>query len=132
MREYRFKWNDNKACRDRGCFGSEDTTEELIFLADNKKDAIIEAMKIVSEECIFTEWSEEFLENANNLSLQELCEYLHNIDISGGSAFIYWIVDVEADESVFESGYEEFDDDEFEYGEGCEYYDVDGGDSQWN
>ena len=109
MREYKFKWNDNKACRDRGCFGSRDFVEELIFLADSKKDAIIEAMKIVSEKCIFTEWDEEFLENANNLSLQELCEYLHNIDITGGAAFIYWIVDVETDESVFESGYEEDD-----------------------
>lgn len=124
MREYKFKWNDNKACRDRGCFGSRDFVEELIFLANNKKDAIIKAMNIVSEECVFTEWDEEFLENANNLSLQELCEYLHNIDISGGAAFIYWIVDVETDESVFESGYEE-DDDEFEYDEDCEYYDVD-------
>lgn len=114
MREYRFKWNDNKACRDRGCFGSRDFVEELIFLANNKKDAIIEAMKIVSEECIFTEWDEEFLENANNLSLQELRGYLHNIDISGGAAFIYWIVDVEADESVFESGYEEDEDEEDE------------------
>lgn len=77
-KEYKFKWNDNKACRDRGCFGSEDTTEELIFLA-------------------------------NNLSLQKLRRYLHNIDISGGAAFIYWIVDAKTGESVFESGYEEDD-----------------------
>ena len=112
MKEYKFKWNDNEACRDRGCFGSRDTTEELIFLANNKKDAIIEAMKIVSEECIFTEWDEEFLENADNLSLQELREYLHNIDISDGTAFIYWIVEVESDESVFESGYEEDDEED--------------------
>lgn len=109
MKEYKFKWNDNKACRDRGCFGSEDTTEELVFLANNKKDAIIEAMKIVSVECDITEWSEEFLENANNLSLQKLRRCLHNIDISSGAAFIYWIVDVETGESVFESGYEEDD-----------------------
>ena len=121
MKEYKFKWNDNKTCRDRGCFGNRDTIEELIFLANNKKDAIIEAMKMVSEECIFTEWDEEFLENADNLSLQELREYLHNIDISDGTAFIYWIVEVESDESVFESGYEEEDDDEDDYDWGGEF-----------
>ena len=125
MKEYNFKWNNNKACRDRGCFGSRDFVEELTFQANDEKDAIIEAMKIVSEECIFTEWGEEFLENANNLSLQELREYLHNIDISGGAAFIYWIVEVETGEPVFESGYEEF-----EYDEDYEYYDVDDGYSQ--
>ena len=76
-----------------------------------KKDAIVKAMNIVSAKCIFTEWDEEFLENANNLSLQELREYLHGMDIGGGAAFIYWIVEVETDESVFESGYEEDDDD---------------------
>ena len=109
LKEYKFKWNDNVACRDGGCFGSKDNIEELTFTAYDAKDAIIEAMNIVSEECIFTEWDEEFLENAHNLSLQELREYLHNIDISGGAAFIYWIVEVESDESVFESGYEDED-----------------------
>lgn len=109
LKEYKFKWNDNAACRDRGCFGSRDNIEELTFTAYDMKDAIIEAMKIVSVECIFTEWDEEFLENAHNLSLQELRECFYRMDISGGSAFIYWIVDAETDESVFESGYEEDD-----------------------
>lgn len=114
LKEYKFKWNDNAACRDRGCFGSRDNIEELTFTAYDMKDAIIEAMKIVSAECIFTEWDEEFLENAHNLCLEELREYLYNIDIGGGAAFIYWIVDVETDESVFESGYEEDEEDEEE------------------
>lgn len=117
LKEYKFKWNDNAACRDRGCFGSRDNIEELTFTAYDMKDAIIEAMKIVSAECIFTEWDEEFLENAHNLHLQELREYLYYMDISSGVAFIYWIVDVETDksvfeyESVFESGYEEDEED---------------------
>ena len=115
LKEYKFKWNDNAACRDRGCFGSRDNTEELTFTAYDVKDAIIEAMKIVSEECIFTEWYEEFLENAHNLSLEELREYLQDIDISGGSAFIYWIIEVETNEPVFESGYEEDEDEDEEY-----------------
>lgn len=83
--------------------------KNLFFSLTIKKDAIIEAMKIVFVECGFTEWGEEFLENANNLSLQKLRRYLHNIDITSGTAFIYWIVDVETGESVFESGYEEDD-----------------------
>lgn len=130
MKEYKFKWNDNKACRDRGCFGSRDTTEELTFPAYGKKDAIVKAMNIVSAKCIFTEWDEEFLENADNLSLQELREYLHSMDIGGGAAFIYWVVEVESDESVFESGYEEDDDEDDddwsrEFDAGCEdeYFD---------
>lgn len=111
LKEYKFKWNDNAACRDRGCFGSRDDIEELTFTAYDMKDAIIEAMKIVSVECVFTEWDEEFLENAHNLSLQELREYLYDMDISGGAAFIYWIYELETNEPVFESGYEE---DEYE------------------
>ena len=109
LKEYKFKWKDNAACRDRGCFGSRDNIEELTFLAYDEKDSIIKAMNIVSEECIFTEWYEEFLENAHNLSLQELREYLYGMDISGGSAFIYWIIEVETNEPVFESGYEEYE-----------------------
>ena len=115
LKEYKFKWNDNKACRDRGCFGSRDNIEELTFLAYDKKDSIIKAMNIVSEKCTFTEWDiwdEEFLENAHNLSLQELREYLYDIDISGGVAFIYWIYELETYESVFESGYEEEEDED--------------------
>lgn len=120
LKEYKFKWNDNKVCADRGCFGSRDTIEELTFLAYDEKDSIIKAMNIVSEECIFTEWDEEFLENAYNLSLEELLEYLRDIDISGGAAFIYWIIEVETNEPVFESGYEddeEYEDEDEEYDE---------------
>ena len=126
LKEYRFKWNDNAACRDRGCFGSRDDIEELTFLAYDEKDAIIKAMNIVSENCIFTEWDEELLENAHSLSLQELRECLEGIDISGGSAFIYWIKEVETNEPVFESGYEEdeeYEDEEYEDEEDEEYED---------
>lgn len=112
LKEYKFKWNDNAACRDRGCFGSRDDIEELTFTACGMRDAIIEAMKIVSEKCIFTEWDEEFLEEAHNLRLQELLEYLYYMDISSGVAFIYWIIEVETNKPVFESGYEEEDEDE--------------------
>ena len=113
LKEYKFKWNDNAACRDRGCFGSRDDIEELTFTACGIKDAIIKAMKIVSEKCIFTEWDEEFLEDAHNLRLQELCEYLYYMDISSGVAFIYWIIEVETNKPVFESGYEEDEDEEY-------------------
>ena len=120
LKEYKFKWNDNKTCRDRGCFGSRDTIEELTFLAYDERDAIIKAMNIVSEKCIFAEWDifiewgEEFLENDYNISLEELLECLEDIDISGGSAFIYWIKEVETNEPVFESGYEEYDEEDEE------------------
>ena len=107
LKEYKFKWNDNATRRDRGRFDSRDTIEELTFTAYSIKDAIIEAMKIVSEKCIFTEWDEEFLEEACSLRLQELLEYLYYMDISSGVAFIYWIIEVETNKSVFESGYDE-------------------------
>lgn len=116
MPKYKVKWNDAQACRDRGCFGSRDTIEETVFRARNKKDAIIEAMTMILEECGFTEWDEEFLEDADKLSLRELCDFLDSMDITGGSPFIYWIVDVGTGQSVYESGLVEDDDSDLDEG----------------